>query len=79
MNDDTLAAAKAELKQAGDQARATVESAHAIGTKAVENTAAGAQRVLAEAKSGDKSSIVLVAAVATAVAGLVYGLVHSHL
>ena len=78
MDKDALAAATAELNKVGDQARATVASAHAIGQAAVENTERAANKAIASAKSGDKSSIVLVAAVAIAVAGLVYGLVHSH-
>ena len=78
MSEAIEAAAKAEIAKVGEQGRATAESLNRIGEKAVGNVEAAGHKVIAEAKAGNPSSIVMLIVVGVAVAGLVFGLVHTH-
>ena len=77
MSDEITAAAKAEIARVGQQAGDAIRAGHDASAKALGNVERAAHEQLARAKGGDKASIVTIVIVAIAVAGLVYGLVHT--
>ena len=78
MSDEITAAAKAAIDEVKDHGMKVAEAAHRAGEKAVGNVERAAHDQIARAKAGNPASIVTIFIVVIAVAGLVYGLVHSH-